>query len=204
MSNRERFEKHARTGVCSALLLPVILASSGCASRADPGVPAQDAAAAITMSDMPAEVGRFRVTDIHRYPDPRAGTLYRFRNDSALMPDVYVYPINRPSLNPAREEGMNFGRVLTAQRNQRRIDSFVIMKQGPLEHTSGSTVIPGWHVYAVLSRRGEKMDSHMHLFVIGNRMLKVRSTYPQNDVDPAELEEFVAALLRSVTGGGTR
>lgn len=196
----------------------VVAANLGCAAQTGPAVQVPVAGAApgtgvaLAIADIPEELGTFRLSETHRYPDPSAGTLYRFRNNSELRPDVYVYPVAAPPggapLNPAREEGMNFGRVLTSQQRQRRFDSFEILEHGPLEHTVGSSVIPGWHSYAVLTRRGEKSDSHLHLFVIGDQMLKIRATYPQGSVQTAELDEFISALVRDITraepsGAGT-
>lgn len=191
------------------LIALAIAANLGCAAQAGPAVElaepteVRDAGATLAIADVPEQLGTFRLAETHRYPDPSAGTLYRFRNNSELRPDVYVYPIDAPPgggpINAAREEGMNFGRVLTAQQRQRRIDAFTILEQGPLEHTVGSSVIPGWHTYAVLTRRGEKSDSHLYLFMIADQMLKVRATFPHGSVDDAQLDEFISALIRDIT-----
>lgn len=190
------------------LIVLGLAASLGCAARSAPVTPEPDAERPLSIRQVPQELGSFRVSETHRYPDPQAGTLYRFRNNTELRPDVYVYPIpaarGAAPLNPAREEGMNFGRVLTSQQRQRSFESFEIVEQRALEHTVGSSVIPGWHSQAVLTRRGEKRDSHMHLFVIGDQMLKIRTTYPQGSVDTAELERFISGLIADITQEGGR
>lgn len=152
---------------------------------------------------IPSEVGTFRMTAVHRYPDPGLGVLYRFRNDSALRPDVYVYPSGGPdgttSLNPAREEGMNFGAVLTAQRRRGRITSFQILDSSAREYIAGSDTVPGWHVHAVLEGSEGKRDTHLYLYSVRGQMLKVRATAPEGTVDHASIDDFVAALLHAVS-----
>lgn len=185
------------------LVVVAMAASLGCTAHSGSVIQEPDSERPLSITQVPQELGTFRVSETHRYPDPQAGTLYRFRNNTELRPDVYVYPVptgrGAVPLNPAREEGMNFGRVLTAQQRQRSFESFEIVGQRPLEHTVRSSVIPGWHSHAVLTRRGEKRDSHMHLFVIGDRMLKVRTTFPQGSVDAAELERFISMLVADMT-----
>lgn len=176
----------------------VLIAASQASLKAQTPAPA-----AIDTLAVPGEIGAFSLAETHRYPDPRLGTLYRYRNNSELRPDVYVYPPGGPTgsqaLNPAREEGMNFGHVLTAQRSRRQINSFEIMKSAARDHIVGSDTVPGWHVYAVLETNRGRSDSHLYLFAFGDQMLKVRSTSPEGSVDSAELEAFVMALLRAVS-----
>lgn len=187
-------------GVPFAVLLAVMFA----ATSHTPSAAQTPAPAPVAVPTIPAEIGTFKLAETHTYPDPHLGTLYRFRNDTELRPDVYVYPIGRRPesggpLNPAREEGMNFGHVLTAQKNQRRIDSFEILASERREHDVGSVMISGWHVHAVLEHNDAKRDTHMYVYVVGDQMLKVRSTFGQGSVDAADLERFVADLLREAT-----
>ena len=158
----------------------------------------------ITESSMPARVGTLELTDTVRYPDPRLGTLYRYRDGSEIRPDVYVYPVglgqaSPAPLNPAREEGMTFGMLLTVQKRQGRFDDFEIIESEARKHGEGDEAIQGWHVHAVLDDDGTMRDSHLHVYVIGDQMLKVRTTYPQGSAEAVELEAFVSELLSLVT-----
>ena len=183
----------------------VVLAASlfallaGCASQGMPAPPETGPSTSVSLQ-APQQVGTFKLDATHHYPDARAGSLYRYRNDSDLSPDVYIYPVNEPAerggpLNPAREEGMSFGRVLTIQQRQQRIESFEIVHHGPLVKTVGADTLDGWQVHAILMMRGSKHDSHLQIFRVGDRMLKVRATFPQGKVANEDLAAFVDSLL---------
>lgn len=155
-----------------------------------------------TISDsvMPAEIESLRLTETFHYPEARLGTLYRYRNDTALRPDVYVYPVSRQHeaggpFDPAREEGMNFGQVLTVQKMRGQFDAFEILKSEAQHYGQGADTIAGWHVHAVLERNGEKRASHLFVYTLGDHTLKVRATYPLGRVEFRALDSFVTELL---------
>ena len=151
-------------------------------------------------SVMPIEVGPLRLTETFHYPEAHLGTLYRYRNDTELRPDVYIYPVSRQpessgAFDPAREEGMNFGRVLTAQKMRGQFDAFEILKSEAQHLGEGRNAISAWHVHAVLERKGEKHDTHLFVYTLGDQTLKVRATYPIGSVEFAALDSFVGDLL---------
>src|SRR5690606_15492959 len=151
-------------------------------------------------SVMPAEIGPLRLTETFHYPEAHLGTLYRYRNDTELRPDVYIYPVSRQpesggAFDPAREEGMNFGRVLTAQKMRGQFDAFEILTREAQHLGEGRNAISGWHVHAVLERRGEKHDTHLFVYTLGDQTLKVRATYSIGSVEFAALDSFVGDLL---------
>lgn len=182
------------------LLAVVLLTSVACAPR-NPSV-VQDKAA-VAISSMPSSVGTFRLGETQRFPQAELGTLYRYRNDSQLRPDVYVYPVIKGEAgvgtNPAHDEALNFESVLRAQQAQRAFDSFEIIAHRALEYDAGTAKLPGWQVVARLRRGNQAMDSHLHVYMIGDQLLKVRATFPQGSVAPADVEAFVSALLKGVT-----
>lgn len=65
----------------------------GCAPAVSSRMAAPGPERIASISQIPEAVGAFQLTETYHYPDPSAGTLYRYRDDSALEPDVFVYPL---------------------------------------------------------------------------------------------------------------
>lgn len=197
--------KHAERVVRTVLSLLFLLFAIGCASRPASVPDSPSTTTELTLSAVPEQVGGFRITETRRYPDPSAGTLYRFQSDASLQPDVYVYPMSeiarRGGTDPgeqAQAESALFKEVLAIQRAQQHFDDYQVVGEHALRQSAGSQVVEGWHVHAMLTRRGEQRDSHQHLFVIGEHLVKVRTNFPRGAIAPEELQAFLEDLIQGM------
>lgn len=180
----------------------LFLASMGCASTHTP-----DPGAAVAPSSephsvhAPAEVAAYAIADSIRYSRPEFGTVYRYRGEGPLRPDVYVYP-KQPN-STIETQAASFRRVLETNRRRGRYTDFRITTDrawSPVEWAQGREMM------IVLRFDQQSSDSYYHVFQVGDQFVKVRITNPQDEITVHQVHAFVEALLRTMArqAGPTR
>jgi|GEM_PF-6985486 len=191
-------------------LLPLLLLASlisGCAHTAasEPAPSHQGSAEARAGIVLPERVGEFTIVETSRYPDPSLGTLYRYRDGSALQPDVYVYPLTGTArgggdapVDRARAESRLFLATLPISQRRGAFQRFRVIADGPIP-AGPDGGIEGWHVAAELVEPGQVRRTHQHLFAIGDELIKVRTTFGEDEDREAALGAFLVELLKAMS-----
>ena len=191
---------HVLPGRAAAGLL--VLALAACAPA--PGGAPAPAPAPLAIRDAPAEVHGYRQTDFTRFEMASAGVAYRYGSGPPISPDVYVYPVGETdraagdAVAQARAESDNLKSALEMQRGQRRIQGFEVTGDTAVAIPLAGGRVVGWHLAArVHAPRGPAIETHQHLFAVGDQFLKVRTSFPLGTASAgAELDSFVRELLR--------
>ena len=180
----------------------LFVAAACAAPRAAPSPPAQPAIGAV-----PDAIGDHRLVETRPLASGAAGTLYRYRGDTALEPDIYIYPLTSTALEggsepqaQAQAESELFKQTLELQRRQGRFDEYTVVAERPLRYRVGNVEVAGWQVQAMLTRGGEPRETQQHLLVIGDQLVKVRTSFEPGSVSPAQLKSFVEGLVRGLVG----
>ena len=63
------------------------------------------------------------------------------------------------------------------------------------------SALDGSHIVVLLTRGGEARASHQHIFVLGDEIVKVRTTFAPDEDRTKRMERFIEALLRGMVRG---
>jgi hypothetical protein len=194
-----------RTVFPSALLVASLTTACAHTAAPEPAPSHPGGAEAREGIALPERVGAFSIVETQRFPEASLGTLYRYRDGTALLPDVYVYPLTRTAreggdapVDRARAESRLF--LATLPINQRRgaFQRFRVIADGPIP-AGPEGGVEGWHVAAELIRPGQVRHTHQHLFAIGDELIKVRTTFGEDEGWEAALGAFLVGLLEAVS-----
>lgn len=163
----------------------------------------------LAIERIPERAGDFERTEIRRMQVPGAGTLYRFRSPrTSLAPDVYIYPLTATARQggetarlQAAAEAQLFKAALALQQRRGRFDNYEVHADSSITLPMQQLQIEGWHTMVHLRRGGQVLESHQHLVVLGDQIVKVRATFPRGSTVAVELEPFLRALAQELTRG---
>ena len=156
----------------------------------------------------PETAGRFEVTSLKLYPDPRYGALGRYHSDQGGGVDAYLYP--------AETDVEGRGRTLDREfrKAQRDIESWYERRDTTLragEWESVTPVVVSDSAGMIEGRRGritlhgmagehdgEELQSYLYVFVRGRTAAKVRATFPDSvpEERPEIIDEFAREFAR--------
>ena len=165
---------------------------------------------------IPRHVAGFRGTSRHDFEDPRYGTHVRYVGPQPFAADVYIYPIIPPSL-ATTDAGRDSAAALEFRSAREEIFLFQKTKALPdpkalreVEVTApagGTRVTRGRRGTFQYQRDSLSLTSHLYVFGLRDRYVKVRSSYRQHEgppEPPPALERFVQALVSAVAAGYER
>jgi hypothetical protein len=162
---------------------------------------------------IPREVADFRAVHRHDYDNPAAGTRVRYHGPSPLAADVYFYPI-LPTGLATSDAGRDSAATLEFQQARKDIFDHQARIGGSTPTALGQVVIQapagggriarGHRASFSYTRDGAMVTSHLYVFGLRDRYMKVRASYTRAEgpsEPPPALEEFVRALLRASAEG---
>ncbi|CAN5812005.1 hypothetical protein BH23GEM8_BH23GEM8_09230 [soil metagenome] len=183
------------------LFLVLLLAGCAASPAELPLVPepTSETRLAYDLSRLPDAVGALRLATMRAYPVAEMGSHYRYMG-TGLVLDVYVYPIGRRVLaaapgDPEREESATFVEVLEVQRRQGAYSSVRVTGQQPLLLEAGDRSFRAWRVSALVARGTAERETHQHLVTVGERFIKVRTTFPVGESRVEDVESYLSELL---------
>jgi hypothetical protein len=188
-------------GVGGSFCLWLLIGGLGlaCAATATRPPPPQREIGATHLA-LPTTIDGFQMVERHDYEEQGMGTLIRYRGESALQPDVFVYPIPNPQPGAAlsewfRKEGQGFREMFEINRSRGEIDSFTVESEEEIRLQSRTGALQAFRMKVSLAVRGDPRDSYVYLVPFGNNMLKLRATHAPEAVSAVEVESFVESLV---------
>lgn len=166
--------------------------------------PAADAP--LRVQRIPNVAGDFRLQGMYRFGRPELGVGFRYGDGDPVRLDVYVYPapdevlalddrvaaaaeVGRTELREGLEEEVRKGNLL----------SFELLADSAIVISLPRGEIRGSYALLRLSPPEGGMDSHQHHFIVGEQLVKVRTSYPEGAVDRAVVDAFVEDFLGRMT-----
>ena len=199
------------------LLLAVLLTllpgcSAGTASTASAGAPSASRALApapaegLRVQRIPNFAGEFRLQGMYRFGRPELGVGFRYSDGQPVRLDVYVYPapgevleaddplaaaadVGRTELRAGLEEEVRKGNL---QSFELRSDSVIAISLPQGELT-------GTYVSLRFTVDGAAHDSHQHHFMVGDQLVKVRTSYPAGAIEMGTVDAFLRDFLDRLT-----
>ena len=158
----------------------------------------------LSLRSVPNTVGELRWQQVHRFPDPALGVVYSYGDGSSPGSDVFVYP--RDATSPVthaelRAHGKPLLETLQTQRSAGRFDAYELLADSIVTIDLGGAPLDGSHIVVLLTRGGEARASHQHIFVLGDEIVKVRTTFAPDEDRTKRMERFIEALLRGMVRG---
>lgn len=150
---------------------------------------------------VPNHPAGFSLISRHDYPDPAAGSSWRYGADShpELLVDTFVYPTgvwpDAASAGDALAEAMR--RDIEASVAAGLYEAVEVVESGRVRAKRPEGVLVGRHLRMVLRKDGNELISHAHLFYVPPYAVKVRSTFPAygNRSFDARLKAVVDAFV---------
>jgi hypothetical protein len=161
--------------------------------------PTSESRPAYDLTRLPDTVGALRLAAMRAYPDAEMGSHYRYVGMDLVL-DVYVYPIDGRVLaaapgDPEREESAKFMEVLELQRRQGTYSAVRVTGQQPLLVEAGNRSFRAWRVSALVARGTAERETHQHLVTVGERFIKVRTTFPVGESRVEAVDSYLSELL---------
>jgi hypothetical protein len=200
-----------------------LLLCAACAGQRPPATSAPSPAAAppqaagdsvrLEALRLPTTIAGFRLVRRRDYEDPRDGVLVRFHGPAPIAADVYLYPILPTSL-ATTDAGRDSAATLEFRRARDDIYTYQARTGGAEPKALGEQevraaagagrIARGHRGTFSYPRDGATWTSHLYVFGLRDRYVKVRSSYRQEDgpvEPPPALEQFVQALVAAVAAG---
>jgi hypothetical protein len=160
--------------------------------------------------DIPREIGGFRAVRRRAFDNRVEGGVIRFVGPPPLTADVYIYPIVPPSFatsDAGRDSAatLEFGRaregIYVYQTQSGRRAPRTIGEREIRAPAGGTRIARGHRATFAYQRDSVTWTSHLYVFGLRDRYVKVRSSYREQE-GPAEpppaLDQFVQALVAAV------
>lgn len=195
-----------RTAPAAMLTLATLALALGACAGAPAKRDAYDPAArapqgAVSVPDRPAG---FALVSSQHYDDPMAGSTWRYAADShpELLVDAFVYPAG---VWPDDEAAGNDLAAIMRAEIEATVDAGMyeaaeVIQEGRVRVTRPDGELPGRHLRMALTKDGNELISHAHLFYLPPYTVKVRSTFPAygNTSFDARLKSLVEAFVGGV------
>ena len=162
---------------------------------------------------VPRQVAEFRAVRSRNFDNPVDGTVIRYVGPPPFAADVYIYPIVPPSLatsDAGRDSAatLEFGRAREGlyiyQTQSGRRPPRKLGEQEIRAPAGGARIARGHRGTFAYQRDSVTWTSHLYVFGLRDRYVKVRSSYREQE-GPAEpppaLDRFVQALVAAVATG---
>lgn len=183
------------------LLLPILFAACS-PNQAARGIESPVAPKALSAGDIPAEIGRYRLTAVDSVKSYPADTLYRFTDGTDAVVSAIRYPIpgdvkvGVDSQTWLAREGDKLSQVQEIRVERRQIESYQVafsttkpLQDSPLvERATAIAVRQGGAVHM----------EFQYLYIVGGRFLKVRGTLPGDMWRTSDFPNFARELARRV------
>ena len=192
------------------LFAVLLLLAPGCASSAavspapvnrTPQVAPED----LRLNRIPARAGEYRLQGVQRI-SPELGMVLRYSTQGPVRLDVFIYPAPdsvREAADPvaaAAETGrteLRAGLELEAEKGN--LTAFEVVSDSSIALRLPHAGVTGAHTTLRISHGDQTRDSFQHHFLIGDQLVKVRSTLEPGTADPATIDHFVREFLEQIT-----
>ncbi len=160
--------------------------------------------------DIPREIGGFRAVRRRNFGEAAGGSVIRFVGPPPLAADVYIYPILPTSFatsDAGRDSAatLEFGRaregVYIYQTQSGRRAPRTISEREIRTPAGGTRIARGHRGTFAYQRDSVTWTSHLYVFGLRDRYVKVRSSYREQEgppEPPPELDRFVQALVAAL------
>lgn len=158
---------------------------------------------ATTTPIAPVRLGPFVIADTQRFSVAGAGTGYRYRGPQAVHPDVFIYRGDVASFGTdttaaLQAEVDEFLQVLPMGRARGQFTDFEVRANAAARRDIGGISLLV-HRVVVEKRVGERLlDDYLHIALVGDNYIKVRTTFQRGAGTEADVDGFVDQLLRAL------
>lgn len=196
-----------------AVLLPLLpaCAASPAASPATTGPAAAralapPAAEALRVQRIPNFAGDFRLQGMYRFGRPELGVGFRYSDGEPVRLDVYVYPVppevaasDDPVAAAAEVGRTELREGLDGEVRKGNLQSFELLTDSTITVSLPHGQLPGTYIFLRFISGGSTMDSHQHHFMVGDQLVKVRTSYPADAMEAATVDAFIRDFLDRLT-----
>ena len=187
-----------RSPVVLAMALFAAACSSGGAAPASAPVPAPS-------GEVPRQIGRFALVQRSPLTAPGTGTIYRFRDSTAINLSAIVYDLTdeevaRNSTASARvkAEGEKFLEILPIQVRRGVYDTYHVLLVRPDSVVIGRVTAPGVIATASVEQRGQTGYELQYLYLIDRTFVKIRASVPASAWPRTDLDSFATELVMAL------
>lgn len=197
------------------LLLLSLLLASACTLAPEPIEKESASPLAALPVPVPEELAKTRLVETHRFENPAAGVMYRYRGDIAMQPDVYIYPLPEVAIEILLEQGeaallaAEYRRYiseleLAVERNYYESfeEEFARQANGSFsyEGADGEVSLEFPVVWSKVSLQagGPQLDSYMVLAEINGNFVKLRISHPEYPGLEQNVQYFVNHFLTGI------
>jgi hypothetical protein len=186
---------------------PVVLALALLAAACSSGAAAPASAPSPTPAgEVPRQIGQFALVQRAPLSAPAVGTIYRFRDSTAINLSVITYDLSsddatRNATAPARvkAESELFLQILAIQMRRGVYDTYHVLLVRPDSVVVGRVVTPGMIATASVEERGRAGYELQYLYLINRTFVKIRVSVPGTLWPRPDLDGFATELVTALT-----
>jgi hypothetical protein len=149
----------------------------------------QDTQVACPLATVPARVAGLDLVGWDRFPRPELGEVFRYRAVGQFGPDVFIYPADES----LEKQLGDFRASLENAKSRGEFESFELRDTAEVKGISDDA--PGRYALAVLRRGNQTQHSHIYLYPVGSRQVKIRISHPEGRFSRDAIQAFVDELL---------
>jgi hypothetical protein len=154
---------------------------------------------------VPNQIGRFALVQRSPLTAPGVGTIYRFRDSTAINLSVITYELSADDAAPnataparVRVEGDHFLEILAIQVRRGVYDTYHVLLVRPDSVVVGRSITPGMIATVSVEQRGRTGYELQYLYLIDRTFVKIRASVPASAWPRTDLDSFATELVTAL------
>jgi hypothetical protein len=187
---------------CRPIPVALILASAACGPKPQTAPAPTLPTDAARTSRIPAQLGRYRLTNRHAVEGAPNDSAYRYTDGSETRVTVFVYAIpvdvqvGADSQSWTPREGMKFEEVQPLLVQRGMIGAYEVAFANTGEITAANRKITEHATAIAVRSRGQVAVDFQYIYLVAGRFLKIRATVPSDGWEKTDVPTFAREMAR--------